>query len=157
MILLIVLIFSLLIFGLMTAQSDEYTYYHPITEIDLGVRSLSITVGETYIFPMTWKPEDTPAVFITWLTDNSILEVDPENHSITALAAGNTRLLVESNGGYTWDYCDVTVTGIQSKDVLEKKNGGDVINLTKADRNKIKAKSVQNYLRFLESCSFTDQ
>ena len=102
----ILLWFPLLSYG-------EYTYYDAITAIDLGVKELKLRVGETYTFKLTHKPEETPDKFISWLTDDSVLQTDPEHFSVTAVSAGKTRLLVESNAGFAWDYCDVTVSGGQ--------------------------------------------
>ena len=135
----------------------EPEYYKPITEINLGIKQLKLNVGETYTFQLSYEPSDTPSVFISWLTDNSILQIDKNNYSVTAVAPGATRLLVESNAGFTWDYCDITVNGAEKKDALVKKSGNDMVSLADSDKEKIKAKTVQNYISFLENSSFTDE
>lgn len=112
-----------IVFIFSSVSFAENEYFDPITELSLGIDELVMQTGEIYTFPLSWLQRETPAVFISWLTDDTILDVDPEHFTITAKAAGTTRLLVESNAGFAMDWCDITVTGPEGKDAGVKLSG----------------------------------
>ena len=64
---------------------------------------------------------------------------------------------MESNAGFTWDFCDITVHGPESKDGDTKTSGALIVTISASDRKKIKAQTVQNYINFLEMNSFTSR
>ena len=134
---------------------DEAVYYQPVTDIHLNVKELTMRVGEQVTLPLTWLPADTPSVFLRWYTDDQTVSIDPESFTVTALSAGKTRLLVEGNSGFAWDYCDITVTGSESKSAVEEKAGTELVALSDSARDKIEAETILHYLDFLESSSFT--
>lgn len=144
-----------IVFIFSSVSFAENEYFDPITELSLGIDELVMQTGEIYTFPLSWLPRETPAVFISWLTDDTILDVDPEHFTITAKAAGTTRLLVESNAGFAMDWCDITVTGPEGKDAGVKLSGSELVQLSPEDRAKIKAETVLNYQSFLENSSFS--
>jgi len=150
---LLVVLCTFLVSVPVSAQS-EVTYYDPISEIDLGVDALTLEVGETYVFSLTHVPEETPNVFLNWYADDMTVTVDPEEHSVTALAAGTTRILVESNAGFAFDFCDITVVG---EGQSEGKAGNQMLTLSDESRNKIEAKTVLNFLAFMENANFSDE
>lgn len=133
----------------------EVTYYDPITEIDLGVHELTMEVGETCVFPLTHLPEETPNVFLTWYADDETVTVNPEELSVTALAAGTTRVLVESNVGFAFDFCDITVVGEKSADKPEGKAGNQMLTLSDEAREKILADTVNHYIEFIEKANLS--
>ncbi len=149
-------LFSALFF-LPARAEDETVYYQPITDIFLDVKELSMSVGDQVTLPLTWLPAETPAVFLKWYTDDKTVSIDPGSLTVTALSAGKTRLLVESNSGFAWDYCDITVTGSEAKSAAEKKAGTELVTLSDSAREKIKADTILHYLDFLESSSFTPE
>lgn len=153
---LFLILFSALHF-LPARAEDEAVYYQPITDIFLNVKELSLNIGEQYKLPLTWLPAETPDVFLKWYTDNKTISIDPGSLTVTALAAGKTRLLVESTGGFAWDYCDITVIGSEAKSAAEKKAGTELISLSDADRNKIKAETVLHFVDFIKNSSFTPE
>ena len=130
----------------------EVMYYDPITEIDLGVDELTLEVGETYVFQLTHVPAETPNEFLTWYADDVTVTVDPEALSVTALAAGTTRILVESNAGFTFDFCDITVVG---EGQSEGKAGNQMLTLSDEARSKILADTVNHYIEFIEKANLS--
>lgn len=139
------------------SAQGEVMYYDPITEIDLGVDELTLEVGETYVFQLTHVPAETPNAFLTWYADDVVVTVDPEALSVTALAAGTTRILVESNAGFAFDFCDITVVGEGPVDEPEGKAGNQMLTLSDEARNKIEAKTVLNFLDFMENANLSDE
>lgn len=78
--------------------------------IDLGVESLTLEVGESYSFQVTYEPE-TAIHALKWsVTDDSIINIDPVHYTVTGLQPGTARILAESFDGYDWDTCTVTVS-----------------------------------------------
>ena len=154
-VLLLILIAALI--SIPARAADETVYYRPITDIFLNVKELSMRVGEQVTLPLTWLPAETPGVFLKWYADDQTISIDPASLTITALSTGRTRLLVESNSGFTWDYCDITVTGSEAKSTAEKMAGTELVTLSDPSRDKIKAETVLHYLDFLESSSFTPE
>ena len=151
------LMLLLAVSSLSASAEDQYTYYDPINKIDLGVNTLELNVGESYTFQLKHEPVETPTVFLTWNADRSVLTIDEKTFTITATAPGKTRVLVEGNAGFAWDHCDVVVRGDATQDNSHKQSGSQMINLSSADRKKIKAATVNNYIAFLESNSYTDK
>ncbi len=161
-IILFLLISLIVITDIAAADDEKYTYYAPIRSIDLGVEELVLTPGDVYTFKVNYVPAETPPIFLDWLTDETIIEIDPEKFTIIAKKSGTARLLVESNGGFVWDYCDITVNDTSDeksheKNPTEKRTGVEMINITTADRKKIKAESFLNYLSFVEYSSFSNE
>lgn len=124
--------------------------------IDLGVENLTLEVGESYSFRVTYEPE--PAIHaLKWnVTDDSIISIDPVHYTVTGLQPGTARILAESFDGYAWDTCTVTVSGTQTKDGSAAKSGTSFISLSAADRGKITSFSINRYLDFLEGSELTD-
>ncbi len=154
---LIFVIFLYTLFTLPVEAQDVVTYYKPITEIHLDVKELTMDVGEEIKLPLTYTPEETPNVFLDWFMNEKIIHIDPETLTVTALSAGKTRLLVESNLGFSWDYCDITVTGSQSDASIREKAVPEMTTLSETDRNKIKAETLLNFLDFIENSDFTPE
>ena len=72
-----------------TAQDEDTETSGPITKIDLGVSSLQLAVGESYTFQVKYEPEDTVLTTLDWyVSDESVLSLDPLTATITALAEG---------------------------------------------------------------------
>lgn len=129
----------------------------PITKIDLGVDILTLEVGESYSFRVTYEPENPRYHALKWsVSDNSILEIDPVHFTVTALKAGTARILAESLDGFSYDICTVTVSGNLPKDVGAAKSGGSFLTLSAEDRSKITSFSITRYLDFLEGSTLTD-
>ena len=154
-VLLLILIAALI--SIPARAADETVYYRPITDIFLNVKELSMHVGEQVTLPLTWLPAETPGVFLKWYADDQTISIDPASLTVTALSTGRTRLLVESNSGFTWDYCDITVTGNEAKSSAEKKAGTELVTLSDPARDKIEAETVLHYLDFLDNSSFTPE
>ncbi len=88
---------------------DKITYAEPLTGISLGTGSLSLNVGESYTFPLTFEPESSSADFIKWYADESTVHIDPKSHTVTAIAPGTTTVLAESFDGFCSAVCSITV------------------------------------------------
>lgn len=136
---------------------DNIKYYDPITDISMNIKELTMNVGDQYTLPLTYAPADTPNSFLKWYTNETIIHFDPENYTITALSAGKARLMVESKGGFAWDYCEIIVGGDKDQSSDRQKSGSELTGFYNSVRNKIKAESVLRYLDFLESSGFSDE
>lgn len=125
--------------------------------IDLGVESLTLEVGESYSFQVSYEPEAASIHALKWsVTDDSIISIDPIHFTVTALQPGTARILAESFDGYDWDVCTVTVNGTLPKDSSVAKSGSSFISLSAADRGKITSFSINRYLDFLAGSELTD-
>lgn len=125
-------------------------------KIDLGVETLTLEVGESYSFSVSYEPEDMAVHALKWsVSDDSVVTIDPVRFTVTALQAGTARILAESFDGYAYDICTVTVNGNLPKDALEAKSGNDFLTLSDADRQKITSFSIRRYLDFLEGSELT--
>ncbi|MBQ6519025.1 MAG: S8 family serine peptidase [Anaerolineaceae bacterium] len=130
----------------------------PITGVDLGVDQLTLEVGETYQFHVTYEPKEPAFTSLNWyITDDSVIEIDQVNLAVKGLKPGNARILAESLDKVSYAYCEVTVNGPQAKDATEKSSGTDFIDLPEADRAKITSKSINRYLDFIEGSTFNSQ
>ena len=122
----------------------------PITKIDLGVTELNLSVGESYTFDVRYEPEDTVLTTLDWqVTDESIITVDSLTNTVTALANGEARIFAESFDGFSYAVCTVTVGDSAAKDVSVMKSGGDFMDLSPEDLNKITAETLIRYLDFI--------
>jgi len=156
--LLYVLAFLLLFSFPAVAQEQTSTGYAPITKIDLGVETITLEVGESYQFHVTYEPEVPAYYSLNWfVTDNSVIEVNGPEFTVTALKAGEAGIFAESLDGVSYDTCHVIVNGNTPKDAFEMKGGNSFLTLSQADRKKITAESILRYLSFLEGESFTDR
>lgn len=125
-------------------------------KIDLGVETMTLEVGESYSFSVSYEPEDMAVHALKWsVSDDSVVTIDPVRFIVTALQAGTARILAESFEGYAYDICTVTVNGNLPKDALEAKSGSDFLTLSDADRQKITSFSIRRYLDFLEGSELT--
>lgn len=125
--------------------------------INLAVESLTLEVGESYSFQVSYEPE-TAIHALKWsITDDSIISIDPVHYTVTGLRPGTARILAESFDGYAWDTCTITVSGTQTKDGSDAKSGSSFISLSAADRGKITSFSINRYLDFLEGSEMTDE
>ena len=129
----------------------------PTAKIDLGVNDLTLEVGESYSFRVTYEPEDLSFHALRWnISDDAILEIDPAHFTVKALSPGTARILAESLDGYAYNICTVTVSGNLPKDTVSAKTGSEFITLSAADRKKITSFSIKRYLDFLEGSEMTE-
>ncbi len=130
----------------------------PMPKIDLGVSELTLEVGESYIFRVTYEPEEQFLHALKWnISDGSVLAIDPTHFTVKALKPGTVRILAESLDGYAYDICTVTVSGNLPKDAVAEKSGSEFITLSAADRKKITSFSIKRYLDFLEGSEMTEE
>ena len=141
-----------------TAQDEDTETSGPITKIDLGVSSLQLAVGESYTFQVKYEPEDTVLTTLDWyVSDESVLSLDPMTATITALAEGEARIFAESFDQFSYDVCTVTVGGSISKDPTVTKSGSDFLGLSQQDLNKISAGTLTRYLDFIADSPIDDE
>ena len=96
----------------------------PVTKIDLGVNDLTLEVGDSYTFRVTYEPEESSFHPLKWnISDESVLEIDSTHFTVKALSPGTARILAESLDGYAYAICTVTVNGTLSKDAPAAKSG----------------------------------
>ena len=129
-----------------------------MTKIDLGVRELTLEVGESYRFRVTYEPEEQSFHALKWnISDDSVLEIDPTHFTVKALRPGTARILAESLDGYAYDICTVTVSGTLPKDAIAAKSGSEFITISAPDREKITSFSIKRFLDFLEGSEMTEE
>ncbi|MBQ6341614.1 MAG: S8 family serine peptidase [Anaerolineaceae bacterium] len=132
------------------AQEDDYVPYQPITKIDLGVSDLHLEAGESYTFSVTYEPADTVLTTLVWyVTDESVLSVDPLTNTVTALQDGEARIFAESIDEISYAVCSVTVGQSAAKDVTVMKSGDSYFGLTQKEQRKITAPTLVRYLDFV--------
>ena len=87
-----------------------------VTKIDLGTDDLTLEVGESYTFRVTYEPEEPSVHALKWnISDESVIEIDPAHFTVKALRPRTARILAESPEGYAYDICTVTVKGLLPK------------------------------------------
>lgn len=155
----LLIVFLCLILVFIPAAAQEVSVrkpYEPITKIDLGVSDLEMKVGETYTFKVSYEPKEPAFYSLKWyISNDSVVSIDPSTFELTALAPGNARILAESFDGVSYTFCNVTVSGKVGKDAPVMKSGADMITLADADRSKITARSIVRQLEFIEKSTFS--
>ena len=132
------------------AQDDDLPPYEPITEISLGVESLNLSVGESYTFQVTYVPEDTVLTTLNWfVSDESVISLDPYTFTVTALKDGEARIFAESFDQFSYAVCTVTVGDSVSKGASVMKSGSEIMGLTPEEMDKITAETLVRYLSFV--------
>ena len=152
------ILFCLVLFYLpVMAQDEEIVSNGPITKVDLGVDSLNLAVGESYTFQVTFEPENTDLTTLDWyITDESVISIDPLTDTVTALAEGEARIFAESFDQASYDICTVTVGTSVSKDASVMKSGSDFIGLSPEELGKISAETLTRYLNFVADSALDD-
>ena len=146
-VLLCLVLFSL---PVMAQEEEAYVSPGPVTKIDLGVSSLNLKAGESYTFQVKYEPENTALRTLDWyVTDESVISVDPMTDTVTALADGEARIFAESLDRFAYDVCTVTVGDSVSKDASAMKSGNDLMGLTPEEMGKISAETLIRYLDFV--------
>ena len=83
------------------SQDEEFVSYEPITKVDLGVTSLNLAVGESYTFEVSFEPADTILRTLDWyVTDESVVRIDPLTDTVTALANGKHGSLPKASTNF---------------------------------------------------------
>ena len=130
--------------------------YKPITSIDLGVDNLTLEVGESYTFQVSYQPKEPYFYALDWyITDSSVISIDAETFTVTAQNPGEARILAESLDGVSYDICNIVVSGNTAKAAYELKSGDTYLTLSDTDRQKITSSSINRYLDFLGTSNFT--
>lgn len=132
------------------SQDEEFVSYEPITKVDLGVTSLNLAVGESYTFDVSFEPADTILRTLDWyVTDESVVRIDPLTDTVTALANGEARIFAESFDQFSYAVCTVTVGDSAAKDASVMKSGSDYLGLSPQDMKKVSAETLIRYLDFI--------
>lgn len=132
--------------------------YIPLTSIDLGVSDLTLEKGETYKFEIGFEPETALIRSLNWfVTDDSVVKVDPVETTVTALKAGTARILAESLDGGVFAVCEVTVGTTQAKDAKRSASGDSLLGNVAGDRSKIQSDILNRYLSFIDGSTFNTQ
>ena len=153
-----VILLTFLLIMLLSISVSAYESTEPgsgvIGKIDLGVSDLTLNVGDTYTFDIRYVPEDKSYPWLNWfLTNDNIISIDPDTATVTALAAGNARILAESPDGIAYTFCDVAVNGKQPKAGSGMTAGTSVVTLSEADQAKITAPQLKRFVNFIGSTS----
>ena len=96
-----------------------------VTKIDLGIRELTMEVGGSYTFRVTFEPENTAYPYLRWYSsDESVIRIDGLSFTVTALAPGNAVIYAESLDSVSHAVCSVQVSGAVGKDAADLISGG---------------------------------
>ncbi|MDP4239091.1 MAG: Ig-like domain-containing protein [Bacteroidota bacterium] len=99
---------SLVLFGC----SKELTETPIVTSIQLNKSDLTLQIGDSYAFKVTYKSETAKQPEYTWSTSNqSVLSVTSDGE-IKALSVGNAKLIVRTTDTGIADTCNVVVSPI---------------------------------------------
>ena len=144
-------LFCLAALTLPVAAEDNFGFSSgPIMKIDLGVTELTLKAGDSYTFSVQYEPKDPVFPWLNWfVTDDTVVSIDPETSTLTALAAGYARILAEDSDGVAYAFCDVTVAGARAYDTGEKTAGSSLVDLSDEDREKITAPALKRFMDFV--------
>lgn len=132
------------------AQDTKPVSNSPVTHIDLGVTALTLEPGESYEFHITYEPADPDITTLSWyVTDERVVQVDPMDAVVTALAEGEAQIFAQSMDGFSHAVCTVTVGTSAAKDITVMKSGSDILGLSAQDMKKITARTLLDYINFL--------
>ena len=156
MIMLFLLLFTALP-GMAAGQNgSEPKSNQPVTKIDLGVRELTLEVGESYTFSVTYEPENTAFPYLRWYSsDESVIKIDGLHFTVTALAPGNAVIYTESLDSVSHAVCSVQVSGAVGKDAADLIPGAELVPLSETERAKITSGPLKSFLDFVLSTDFT--
>lgn len=88
----------------------------PVESVSLNERSKSLQVEEVFKLTASVLPETATNQTVTWRsTDDSVASVNGDG-TVTAVGAGKAVITAEAENG-ALDYCEVTVTGPNSKNL----------------------------------------
>ena len=105
---LLIMFSSLVLFGC----SKELTEAPIVTSIQLDKTDLTLQIGESYAFKVTYQTEKAQQPDYIWSTsDQSILSVTADGE-IKALSVGDTKLIVRTTSRGIADTCNVIVSPI---------------------------------------------
>ena len=140
-----------------SAQEEDPGTLRTITKIDLGTESLNLSVGESYTFDISFEPADTILRTLDWyITDESVISIDPLTDTVTALANGEARIFAESFDQFSYAVCTITVGDSVPKDAAVMKSGSDYFDLSPEDMKKISAETITRYLDFIAGSSLDE-
>ena len=157
----IILLFFLLLFTalpVMAAEqnSGEQKSNSPVTKIDLGIRELTMEIGDSYTFNVTFEPKNTARPYLRWYSsDESVIQIDGLYFTVTALAPGNAVIYTESLDSVSHAFCSVQVNGAVGKDAVALLPGSGLVPLTKTERAKITPGPLKSFMDFVLSSDFT--
>ncbi len=157
MVILIILAVSVLPVFAGNDANPERKDYERIRKVDLGISSLTLGVGETYTFNITFEPEDPVITGLTWFnTDETVVRLNRKTNTVTALKPGTVRLMAESFDYVSSAFCEITVTGRQGKDGFGVIDGVSLVSLSDADRAKVRSSRIRRHLELLETSAFSE-
>ena len=156
----IILLFLLLFTALPAAaagqNSGEEKSNQPVTKIDLGISELVMEAGDTYTFTVTYEPENTARPYLRWYcSDESVIQIDGNHFTVTALAPGNAVIYTESLDSVSHAVCSVQVNGAAGKDAADMIPGAELVPLSETERAKITSGPLKGFLDYVLSTDFT--
>lgn len=155
-----ILIFVCLMLSVLTASArgEDTRFEGTIMNVDLGVTSLNLSVGESYTFRVTFEPEDNPLITLNWyVTDDSVIRIDPLTDTVTALSQGEARIYAETLDHAAHAVCDVTVGNSAAKNIAVPKSADDYFGLTRREMKKITSITLRPYLDFIAGSVVSDE
>ena len=155
-ILLVLLLFTALPVMAQGQNSGELKSSQPVTMIDLGIHELTMEIGDTYTFNVTFEPENTAHPYLRWFSsDESVIQIDGINFTVTALAPGNAVIYAESLDYVSHAVCSVQVNGAVGKDAVALLPGSGLVPLTDTERAKITPGPLKSFMDYVLSSDFT--
>ena len=127
-----------------------------VTKVDLGISELTMEVGESYTFSVTFEPENTAYPYLSWYSsDESVIEIDGLSFTVTALAPGNALIYAESLDSVSHAVCSVQVSGTVGKGAADLIPGAEMVPLSETERAKITSGPLKSFLDFVLSTDFS--
>ena len=155
-----VILFFLLLFTAFPAaaagqNSGGQRSNRPVTKIDLGISELTMEVGDTYTFTVSYEPENTARPYLRWYSsDESVIRIDGIRFTVTAVAPGNAVVYAESLDAVSHAVCSVQVNGGVSKDASDLLPGSALVPLTETERAKITSGPLKSFMDYVLSSDF---
>ena len=156
----IILFFLMLftVFPVMAAErtNGEQKFNNPGTNIDLGISELTMEVGDTYTFTVTYGPENNARPYLHWYSsDESVIQIDGTRFTVTALAPGNAVIYTESLDYVSHAVCSVQVNGTVGKDAADLIPGTELVPLSETERTKITSGPLKSFMDYILSTDFS--
>ncbi len=129
-----------------------------VTKIDLGISSLTLEVGESYTFNVTYEPENTAFPYLRWYSsDDTVVGIDGIHFTVTALSPGSAVIYTESLDSVSHAVCSVQVNGVVGKDAADLLPGSELVSLTETEIEKITSGPLKSFMGYVLSTDFSPE
>ena len=156
-----IILFFLMLFTVLPVMADERTSGEqksnsPVTNIDLGISELTMEVGDTYTFTVSYGPENNARPYLNWYSsDENVIQIDGINSTVRALSPGYAVIYTESLDYVSHAVCSVQVNGTVGKDAADLIPGTELVPLSETERTKITSGPLKSFMDYILSTEFS--